>query len=94
MNRLDNYKLFYDTIKALSFTQGGYGRLLKEIDSLDDWNKQELIDQLPDFKDTVDIIATVKNEYRNDYGGYGPVLYAESLEKTIPMKDPLVKIFG
>ncbi|NLL93086.1 MAG: GTPase [Clostridiales bacterium] len=45
-------------------------------------------------KDTVDIIATVKNEYRNDYGGYGPVLYAESLEKTIPMKDPLVKIFG
>lgn len=35
-----NYNLFYNTIKSLSYSQGSYGRLLREIDSLDDWNKQ------------------------------------------------------
>lgn len=44
-------------------------------------------------KDTVDIIATIKNEYRNDYGGEGPVLYADICEKAAPMKDPIVKMF-
>lgn len=44
-------------------------------------------------KDTIDIVATVVNEYRADYDGEGPVLYAEKVEKTLPMKDPLVKGF-
>lgn len=44
-------------------------------------------------KDTVDIVTTIVNEYRADYGGEGPVLYAEKVEKTLPMKDPLVKGF-
>ena len=56
MNKQDNYKLFYDTIKALSYSQGSYGRLLRELDNLDERNKQDLIDQLPDFKDAVDVI--------------------------------------
>lgn len=44
-------------------------------------------------RDTVDIIATIKNEYRSDYGSEGPVLYADFCEKTAPMKDPVVKMF-
>lgn len=44
-------------------------------------------------KDTVDIVATIVKEYRNDYGGEGPVLYAEVCEKTEPMKDPVVQMF-
>lgn len=44
-------------------------------------------------KDTVDIIGTIKFEYRNDYEGEGPVLYADLLTKTAPMKDPVVKMF-
>ena len=56
MNKQDNYKLFYDTIKALSYGQGSYGRLLRELDNLDERNKQDLIDQLPDFKDAVGVV--------------------------------------
>ncbi len=43
-------------------------------------------------KETVDMIVTVADEYRADYGGNGPVLYAESVQKTEPMKDPLVRV--
>ncbi len=43
-------------------------------------------------KETVDMIVTVVDEYRADYGGNGPVLYAESVQKTEPMKDPLVRV--
>ena len=64
MNKQDSYKLFYDTIKALSYSQGSYGRLLREIDNLDELDKQDLIDQLPDFKDTVDIILFIEQVYR------------------------------
>ena len=56
MNKQDNYKLFYDTIKALSYSQGSYGRLLRELDNLDERNKQDLIDQLPDLKDAVGVV--------------------------------------
>ena len=55
-----NYDLFYNTIKSLSYSQGSYERLLREIDNLDDWNKQDLIDQLPDFKDTIDVILFIE----------------------------------
>lgn len=60
MNKQDNYKLFYDTIKALSCSQGRYGRMLRELDSLDEQNKQGLINQLPNFKDTVDVILFIE----------------------------------
>lgn len=55
-----NYKLFYNTIKSLSYSQGSYGRLLREIDNLDEWNRQDLIDQLPDFKNTIDVILFIE----------------------------------
>ena len=60
MNKQDNYRLFYDTIKALSYSQGTYGRLLRGIDNLDERNKQGLIDQLPDFKDAADVILFIE----------------------------------
>ena len=59
-----NYKLFHDTIKALSYSQGSYGRLLRMLDNLNELDKQNLIDQLPDFKDTVDIILFIEQVYR------------------------------
>lgn len=43
-------------------------------------------------KNTVDMIVTIVKEYRSDYGGEGPVLYAESCEKTAPMKEPVVNM--
>ena len=55
-----NYELFYNTIKALSYSQGRYGRILKEIESLSEHNSNELIKQLPDFKDQVDVILFIE----------------------------------
>ena len=55
-----NYELFYSTIKSLSYSQGSYGRILREIDSLEEEDKQNLIDQLPDFKETVDVILFIE----------------------------------
>ena len=46
-----------------------------------------------DNKDTVEIVATIVKEYRNDYGCEGPVLYADSVTMLAPMKDPVVKMF-
>lgn len=56
-----NYDLFYNTIKSLSYSQGSYGRLLREIDNLDEWDKKELIDQLPDFNEPVDVILFIEH---------------------------------
>ena len=55
-----NYELFYNTIKSLSYCQGSYGRLLRQLDSLDEWSIQNLIDQLPDFKDRLDVILFIE----------------------------------
>lgn len=43
-------------------------------------------------RDTIDMIFTIAEEYRSDYGGNGPVLYAEKIEKTAPMKEPIVQV--
>lgn len=43
-------------------------------------------------KNTVDMIVSIVKEYRSDYSGEGPVLYAESCVKTAPMKDPVVNM--
>lgn len=59
-----NYKSFYNTIKALNCSQGSYGKLLRMLDNLDELDKQELIDNLPDFKGTVDIILFIEQVYR------------------------------
>ena len=58
--KVQKYELFYNTIKSLSYSQGSYGRLLREIDSLAEEDKQDLINQLPDFKDVVDVVLFVE----------------------------------
>ena len=55
-----NYELFYNTIKSLSYCQGSYGRLLRQLDSLDEWSIQNLADQLPDFKNRLDVILFIE----------------------------------
>lgn len=51
-----NYDFFYNTIKSLSYSQGSYGRLLRQLDNLDEDETQDLMEQLPDFKDIIDVI--------------------------------------
>lgn len=58
--KAQNFKLFYNTIKALSYSQGFYGRLLRGIDSLNEEDLNELIMQLPDFKEPVDVISFIE----------------------------------
>lgn len=58
--KAQNYDLFYNTIKSLSYSQGSYGRLLRDIDSLSEEDKQNLINQLPDFKDVVDVVLFIE----------------------------------
>ncbi len=41
-------------------------------------------------KDWIKLTATVKYEFRHDYNGMGPVLYAESIERTAPPKRPII----
>lgn len=55
-----NYEFFYNTIKSLSYSQGSYGRLLRAINNLDEDEIQDLINQLPEFKDTVDVILFIE----------------------------------
>ena len=55
-----NYELFYNTIKSLSYSQGSYGRILREIDNLSEHDLNELVTKLPDFKDAVDVILFIE----------------------------------
>lgn len=55
-----NYELFYNTIKSLSYSQGSYGRILREVDNLNEHDLNELITQLPDFKDPVDVVLFIE----------------------------------
>ena len=55
-----NYDLFYNTIKSLSYSQGSYGRLLRQLDNLEEDESQDLIDQLPEFKDGLDVILFIE----------------------------------
>ena len=52
----NNYELFYNTIKSLSYSQGYYGRLLNTLVNMDEDERLELINNLPTFKDEVSVI--------------------------------------
>ena len=58
--KAQNYNLFYNTIKSLSYSQGSYSRLLREIDNLSKEDKQKLASQLPTFKDKLDVISFIE----------------------------------
>ena len=55
-----NYELFYNTIKSLSYSKGRYGRMLRDIDNLSEHDLNELITQLPDFKEPVDVVIFIE----------------------------------
>lgn len=53
-DREKNYKLFYNTVLALSEGKGFYSRLLAQLDHTIDID--ELKNELPEFKDSLDVI--------------------------------------
>ena len=52
----NNYELLFNTAKSLSNSQGYYGRLLNTLINMDEDERLELINNLPTFNDTVDVI--------------------------------------
>ena len=52
----NNYELLFSTIKSLSNSQGYYGRLLDSLINMDEDERLELINNLPTFNDTVDVV--------------------------------------
>ena len=52
----NNYELLFNTIKSLSNSQGYYERLLNTIINMNEDERLELINSLPTFNDTVDVI--------------------------------------
>ena len=52
----NNYELLFNTVKMLSKSQGSYGRLLEQLNSISENERLELASELPNFKDYVDVI--------------------------------------
>ena len=52
----NNYELFYNTIKSLSYSQGRYGRLLNTLINMDEDERLKLINNLPTFNDALDVV--------------------------------------
>ena len=52
----NNYELLFNTVKSLSNSQGYYGRLLNTLINMDEDERLELINNLPTFNDTVDVV--------------------------------------
>ena len=52
----NNYELLFRTVKSLSNSQGYYGRLLNNLINMNEDKRLELINNLPTFNDTVDVI--------------------------------------
>ena len=52
----NNYELFYNTIKSLSYSQGSYGRLLNSLINMDEDERLKLINNLPTFNEPVDVV--------------------------------------
>ena len=52
----NNYELFFNTVKSLSNSQGYYERLLNSLINMNEDERLELINNLPTFNDTVDVI--------------------------------------
>lgn len=52
----NNYELLFSTVKMLSNSQGYYGRLLKQLINMTEEGRLELINNLPTFNDTLDVV--------------------------------------
>lgn len=55
-----NFSLFMDTVKSLRYPQGFYSRIAAQIDEMDEFELQELEENLNSldvqFKDAVDVV--------------------------------------
>ena len=52
----NNYELLFNTVKSLSSSQGYYGRLLNTLINMNEDERLELINNLPTFNDTADVV--------------------------------------
>lgn len=50
----------FNTIKVLASSQGFYGRLLKELQEIDEEDRDEWLSQFADCKDSVDVILKIE----------------------------------
>lgn len=55
-----NFSLFIDTVRSLRYSQGFYSRIAAQIDEMDEFELQELEENLNSldvqFKDAVDVV--------------------------------------
>ena len=56
IEQLNNLQFFKDTINTLSHSQGFYGRLKHNLDNAEVEQLDQLAQELPNFKDVVDVI--------------------------------------
>ena len=52
----NNYELLFSTVKMLSNSQGFYGRLLNSLINMNEDERLELINNLPAFNDSLDVV--------------------------------------
>lgn len=56
MDKEKNFEFFIDTIKTLARSQGFYGRILNCLQGMESDEIERLKADLPQFKDTLDVI--------------------------------------
>ena len=56
----NNYELLFNTVKMLSKSQGFYGRLLEQLNSMSKDERLELTSKLPNFKDCLDVVLWIE----------------------------------
>lgn len=56
MDKEKNFYFFVNTIKTLAFSQGFYGRVLRQLSELDSEELESLKADLPHFKDALDVV--------------------------------------
>ena len=54
--RRNNYEILFNTVKSLSNSQGFYGRLLNSLINMNEDERLELINSLPIFNDSLDVV--------------------------------------
>ena len=56
--QLDNLKFFKEAIHGLSFSQGFYGRLERQLNEASEEDLKALAESLPEFKDVLDVVMS------------------------------------
>lgn len=56
MDKEKNFEFFVNTIKTLAISQGFYGRILERLSELENEELERLKADLPQFKDSLDVI--------------------------------------